>query len=462
MQNSVKRAASKSRFLFLALAACFVMGRLASAQFTNAGFEIGESGLSPVSPWIVDTYVNPVDGVTLQTPQTEAGLNLTESGSNLTCITNSPGGPDSQPDANAGAGASLRWPRYGFQCALINDDGRNQNANSLSQIATVGAGMINPIDGLVHVTFVVAPVLENPHHMPSQQPYYFVQLSDDTQNTILYEDFGALDDPDIPWQSVITNETEYDYTDWQLIDVAPGGTNLAMGDQITLTAIASGCSLGAHMGQMYMDGIQGATNIIPGIFVTGAAAPAAIPGDNLAYTLTYRNGSASAETGVVLCFDTPQDTTFQSLNAPGLAAVPPLVGMPGTVICTLTNLDSGACGAFTVTVNINPGATGAITARDYYIYSDVETPLLGPKVSTVLVNLNPILLSAPVLSGNGSFSFSFTNLPGACFTVLRTTDLSLPFSRWTAAGAAVENPAGNYTFTDQATNQECFYGVCSP
>jgi hypothetical protein len=459
---SVKHAPSKSRFLLLALAAGLVMGMETSAQFADGGFELDTSGWPPASPWVVTTYMNPVDGVTLQTPQTEAELNLLEGGSDLTSVTNSPTGPDSQPDPNVGADASLRWPRYGYQCALINQDGRDENANSLSQSATVGAGMINPIDGQVHVSFVVAPVLENPHHLPFQQPYYFIQLTDDTQNTILYQDFGALDDPDIPWKIVTTDVTEYDYTDWQLIDVVPDGTNVAMGDQLTLTAIASGCSLGGHMGQMYVDGIDGATNLIPGIFVTGTAAQAALAGGNLTYTLAYRNGSASAEAGVVLCFNTPLNTTFQSLDAPGLAASPPQVGMPGMVSCTLTNLAPGASGSLTVTVNINPGTTGTITARNYYIYSNIEPPLLGPKLSTLLVNLNPILLSAPTLSVDGSFSFGFTNAPGVCFTVLSTTNLSLPLSQWTVSGGVVENPAGNYTFTDNATKQEYFYCVRWP
>jgi hypothetical protein len=462
----VKRATSKSSFLFLILSVGIFIGQEMSAQFINGGFEIGVSGAPPNPPWIVTAYLNPVDGVTLETPQTEAALNLTDGDGeelDLTYLTNSSSGPQCQPDANLGAGASLRWPRYGNQCALINEEGRNQNANSLSQTATVNAGMINPLDGKVHVNFVMAPVLENPHHMPYQQPYYFIQLTDDTQNTILYEDFGALDDPDIPWQMVIiTNVTEYDYTDWQLIDVAPAATNVAIGDQLTLTAIASGCSLGGHMGEMYIDGIAGASTAIPGINVAGAAAQAALAGDNLTYTLVYRNGSPSAEAGVGLCFNTPQNTTFQSVNAPGLVAIPPQVGMPGAVLCTLTNLASGASGSLTVTVNINPGTTGTITARNYYIYSNVETPLIGPKVSTLLVNLNPILLSGPTLSSNGSLSFSFTNVPGLHFTVLSTTNVSLPLSQWTALGSVVENPAGNYTFTGNATSQERFYCVRSP
>jgi hypothetical protein len=65
---------------------------------------------------------------------------------------------------------------------------------------------------------------------------------------------------------------------------------------------------------------------------------------------------------------------------------------------------------------------------------------------------------------NGAFQFSFTNLPGLSFTVLGTTNLTLPLSNWTVLGAPVEGPAGQYQFTDtQATNSASqFYRVRSP
>jgi hypothetical protein len=452
---SLRRAISKRSFLLFTLAAGLIIGNRAPAQFTNGGFEIGPPGVPP-PPWVVSTYMN-YAGFNVQSPQTDEGLNLVDGGIALTEVTNSPGGLDSAPDADLGTNASLRWPRYGYQCALINDNGRDYNVNSLSQSAIVGGGMIDPIDGQVHVTFVIAPVLENPYHETNAQPYYFIQLSDDTQDIILYSDFGGLYDLDMPWQrDVVTNVTEYDFTDWQMVDIVPG-TNVAMGDQITLTAMASGCALGGHMGQLYIDGVGSS---IDGIYMTGATAQAAMSGGNLAYKLTYRNGSPSAETGVVLCFNTPRNTTFQSLDAPGLAAVPPQVGTSGLVLCTLTNLEAGASGSFSVTVNINPGTIGAITARNYYIYSDLETPLLGPRLSTVV--LNPILLCGPAVSGDGGLLFTFTNVPGTCFTVVSTTNVSLPFSQWAVLGGAVENTPGNYSFTDTVTNQERFYGVRSP
>ena len=75
----------------------------------------------------------------------------------------------------------------------------------------------------------------------------------------------------------------------------------------------------------------------------------------------------------------------------------------------------------------------------------------------------PTLTGAKML-GNGVCQFSFTNIPGAHFTVLSATNLSLPFTNWTVVGAASNTAPGVYLFTSQpATNDaQRFYGVRSP
>jgi hypothetical protein len=72
------------------------------------------------------------------------------------------------------------------------------------------------------------------------------------------------------------------------------------------------------------------------------------------------------------------------------------------------------------------------------------------------------LVNAQILA-NGSFQFAFTNAPGTSFTVLSTTNASLPLSSWTPVGAPVENPPGQYLFTGApATNTQLFYILRSP
>src|SRR5258708_15500567 len=48
--------------------------RTASALWTNGDFETGAANMAPPAPWVVATFLNP--GITVQSPQTLAGLNL--------------------------------------------------------------------------------------------------------------------------------------------------------------------------------------------------------------------------------------------------------------------------------------------------------------------------------------------------------------------------------------------------
>jgi hypothetical protein len=76
-------------------------------------------------------------------------------------------------------------------------------------------------------------------------------------------------------------------------------------------------------------------------------------------------------------------------------------------------------------------------------------------------------ITFPGGGGGGAFGFSFTNVPGASFTVYATTDLTLPFSNWPVVGQLTESNNGSYSqylFTDpEASNKvQRFYRVSSP
>jgi streptogramin lyase len=86
--------------------------------------------------------------------------------------------------------------------------------------------------------------------------------------------------------------------------------------------------------------------------------------------------------------------------------------------------------------------------------------LLGDTISVTQSNAIavPTLLTGATILPNGSFQFSFTNTPGATFTVLSSTNVALPLNEWTPAGAPVENPPGQYVFTGAAaTNTQTYY-----
>ena len=66
--------------------------------------------------------------------------------------------------------------------------------------------------------------------------------------------------------------------------------------------------------------------------------------------------------------------------------------------------------------------------------------------------------------GNGAFQFTFTNAANTAFSVLATTNVSLPSSNWTVLGTATNAGGGIYQFTDPgATNHpQRFYQLRGP
>lgn len=369
-------------------------GTTQSALWTNGGFESSPTGQPPGAPWVVQSFLNNT-GITVATPETYADLNLAAGGNALTTVLDCAAGAGACTDATLGATATLRWPRYGNKCAIVNNQGNNKNVNILSQTMTVAPGDVDPSDGQIHVRFTVAPVLQNPAHTAVQQPYYMVIVTDLTKNTILYSDFN-LSGAGIPWLTETVGGNVIDYTNWQLVDVSGAGGAIAQNDMVELQVIASGCEPGARWGQIYVDGVGA---VIPGINITGTAPAQANAGANFTYTFTYRNGSPQtacttsancpvnteaciggfcAETGVVIDVPTPANTVYEAITPPaGATCTTPAVGAAGTVVCTFTNpVSSGALGTFTVTVQVAAGtATGTTIPR-------ARTPSSRPRSSS--------------------------------------------------------------------------------
>ncbi|MEI9937366.1 MAG: hypothetical protein WDO69_09075 [Pseudomonadota bacterium] len=352
------------------------------AVFSNGDFETGTDGAAPPS-WTVQTFLNP--GITVQVPQTRAGLNLAPGGDAITTIVNAA----NQPDPDLGAGESLRRCRYGAQCAVVNFHSNNtfghgSNVNSLSQTMTIGVADVDPVDGQVHIRFTVAPVMQNPAHQASDQPYYFIQVTNTTTSTILYTDFNLSAEAGVPWKKKNAGlATEYDYVDWSLVDVSPGPALIALGNTVKLEVIASGCAPSGHFGEVYVDGVGSA---IPGLFVSGTGPAQTNPGSLVTYNMSYKNGSTATETGIVIDFTTPPNTTFQALTPPASATcTTPAVGATGTIVCTMSvPVIAGGSGTFQVSVNLSGAATGQLINGTYDIHSNEETALIGSKIVTTI------------------------------------------------------------------------------
>ncbi len=389
------------------------LGQARSAAFVNGDFESDTAGNPPAS-WTVTSFLNPNPmGVTLQTPQTLAGLNLNAltktCNSNADCsigggaygtcqakvcspspktVDVSNGMPAADP--TLGATASLRVPRFGVHTVLVNQLGNASNVNSLSQTMTISASDVDTaLDNKPHVRFVVAPILEDPGHNDNEQPYFYIQLTNVTTGAILYQNFNFSNQSGVPWQAITKSGTTYRYTDWQLIDISPA-TGLDVGNQVKLEIYGAGCSLGGHMGEVYVDGGIGAS--IPGIFVSGSAPATATDGSNLTYTLSYKNGSSGQTTGTTVDFTIPPNTTFQSINANGYicTGIPAIGAGTGTISCVVGKtvgavtgvVAAGDTGSFTVTVKINPGFMGTVVEQLYDIKAASVSPLIGSKVVT--------------------------------------------------------------------------------
>jgi hypothetical protein len=364
------------------------------ALWTNGDFESDPGGTTPPMGWAVTTYLNPSNGVTGSTtapPSSFSALNLTAGGKVETYVVS--GSAESQIDPDLGSASAFRFPKYGSRGVRVNykdstDNGKNRNANGLSQTMTATGADVDPVDGQVHVRIAVAPVLENPSHGYTQQPYYFVELLNLTRGTTLYRDFNTAGQSGVPWittTSVATGNTTQ-WTNWQLVDLSPGSSFLAIGDQVKLTVVGSGCSLGGHFGRVYVDGTGSS---VPGVYAW-ATGPSSVPAssattDNyITYVIHYTNGAATAATGVHVDMVTPPQTTYSSLGG-AASCTTPSSGATGTISCPIGVLAPGSSGSFTVTVRVNNSATGSIVNGNYSIAGINNAALLGARVTTIVI-----------------------------------------------------------------------------
>ena len=89
-------------------------------------------------------------------------------------------------------------------------------------------------------------------------------------------------------------------------------------------------------------------------------------------------------------------------------------------------------------------------------YTNTYT-VTDPSGNTAQTNRTVVVVTRPVLTGlprHGAspFQLTFTNTPGALFTVLATTNVALRLSNWTALGRVTEGLPGAFQFTDPAAS----------
>jgi streptogramin lyase len=91
--------------------------------------------------------------------------------------------------------------------------------------------------------------------------------------------------------------------------------------------------------------------------------------------------------------------------------------------------------------------------------------LLGQiiSVSQSAIGTSPTLMSVQMLA-EGVLQFAFTNNSSGVFTVVSSTNLSLPLSNWTVVGTATNTAPGQFQFTSQPTTNDAdrYFVVRSP
>jgi hypothetical protein len=174
-------------------------------------------------------------------------------------------------------------------------------------------------------------------------------------------------------------------------------------------------------------------------------------------------------------------------NAAELIPAPILTAQNGasvssTFAVTNTPADPAWHGAITgITVNGStlPPAAYDITQSGMIVFNPAQSVLLqgsGPKTIVVtatgystaavvqtIAGVTPPTLGPVSLSG-GEFNFTFTSTPSLSFTVLGSTNVTLPLSQWQSLGHPTEGPAGHYQFTDSQakTNLKQYYTIRQP
>lgn len=234
--------------------ACALASMPAFAIFQNGGFEA-----NAYTGWTVAGGVNP--GLLGSPPFTGASVQI------------NPGAPG--PASIVGPGSTdprapqIQLPRVGQYTAKLNDEATGALVTTLRQVDTVSNADIDPADGVPHIRFAFAPVLEDPNHSPQEQPYFYVSVKDLTDNSVLFEQFAYSGQAGVQF---LPGTGSWKYLPFQDVDaVLPLN---AIGHQVELTVIAADCSLGGHGGYVYVDGF-GSAHVPPG--GTPGGTPHAVP-----------------------------------------------------------------------------------------------------------------------------------------------------------------------------------------
>ena len=236
-----KLALCRTRLLRSALAYFMICAALLAPSVARAGWVDGGFESGAFAPnWNVASYYNSSSGVATFPPTKKSDLGLTVVTDNKLSSVVSTG-------IDLPSNYALSYPKWGNKAALLNMGGDSNRVSAIDQTVTMTAADVDPADSKVHIRFAIAPVLQDPGHVPKNQPYYFVEVTNVSKGTQLFYNYHYANQPGVPWKNGSgTGSEQYLYTDWQAFDIAPGNGILDVGDQVKLEIISAGCSQGGH------------------------------------------------------------------------------------------------------------------------------------------------------------------------------------------------------------------------
>lgn len=231
----------------VAVIAALLVATVAFAMFNNGNFEMGD-----FTGWVKDaTYLN--GGIVVGPPPSYTPVLASSVGGSATddtfivnaawMNTNFGAGITCDPKTNG----NVCLPYAGADSAVVNYLGsmmlQNNNMNTLSQQGLVAGGDVGA-DGMFHIFFTYAPVLDKGAHTPADQPFMYVKLTrvrSGFPDKVLFDKFSYPDDgnPNWVWNTSIPSIA---YMPWQVYDLAYAPADLGPGDTLKLEVTAAGCA----------------------------------------------------------------------------------------------------------------------------------------------------------------------------------------------------------------------------
>lgn len=148
-------------------------------------------------------------------------------------------------------GNNLNMVYSGNYSARVNNYDWGYHYSTISQTVT---NWTDP-----NIYFAYAAVLEDPGH--AYPGHMRVTLKDETTNTNLYDVyFDYYTAGTVLGNAQWHHYGNWGYTDWQVVQL---DTSAVMGDDLTLTLLASDCAYGGHGGYAYLDGFGAVPPTVP-------------------------------------------------------------------------------------------------------------------------------------------------------------------------------------------------------